>query len=158
MRFLQPDVWFGRQVIRDHNARSQHSVATPGRNTSSLDDVSTDHGTMGLTTFNPSNSSNGLRAANAATLNTTAGAPASLNRNTTGIGYSARIDNSIRYRTPDLAGFTVSVIDGFGENKTATLEASKTVGGYRRYSRGPVSRFPERLFRKPCRIELTLLF
>ena len=56
----------------------------------------------------------------------------------TALGFNARIDNSIRYTSPNFSGFSASLLYGFGENKTATTSASRTTGATAQYANGPV--------------------
>jgi predicted porin len=53
-------------------------------------------------------------------------------------GYQTRIDNSIRYATPNISGFQAALVYGFGENKTATTDATKNVSGSLSYANGPI--------------------
>ena len=53
-------------------------------------------------------------------------------------GYQTRIDNSIRYATPSISGFQAAVVYGFGENKTATTDATKNASVSLSYANGPI--------------------
>ena len=53
-------------------------------------------------------------------------------------GYQTRIDNSIRYATPSISGFQGAVVYGFGENKTATTNATKSASASLTYANGPI--------------------
>jgi predicted porin len=53
-------------------------------------------------------------------------------------GYQTRVDNSVRYATPNFSGFSAEVVYGFGENKTATADATKNVSGSLKYANGPI--------------------
>jgi predicted porin len=55
-----------------------------------------------------------------------------------GYAHNARIDNGVRYDSPNFDGFTASLHLGLGENKTATVRATKTAGLSARYANGPV--------------------
>lgn len=55
-----------------------------------------------------------------------------------GLNYAARINNSIRYTTPNFSGFTGAVEYGFGENKTATTSAGSHVSLKLVYANGPI--------------------
>ena len=59
----------------------------------------------------------------------------------TWIGAQARSNNSIRYTSPNVSGFSVSGLYGFGEDKTTTLDATKTYGLSARYGNGPVDAY-----------------
>ena len=56
----------------------------------------------------------------------------------TWLGFNARVDNSIRYTSPNFSGFSVSGLYGFGENKTPAVDATKTVGASVQYANGPI--------------------
>lgn len=53
-------------------------------------------------------------------------------------GYNFNPDNGVRYTTNNLGGFTGAVSYAFGEDKTATLNASKTVALSGKYENGPL--------------------
>jgi len=53
-------------------------------------------------------------------------------------GYQTRIDNSIRYATPSISGFQAAVVYGFGENKTAAVNATKNGSISLTYANGPI--------------------
>jgi predicted porin len=53
-------------------------------------------------------------------------------------GYQTRIDNSVRYATPNFSGFTGEVVYGLGENKTPTTDATKNVSASLKYANGPI--------------------
>jgi predicted porin len=55
-----------------------------------------------------------------------------------GYAHTARIDNGVRYDSPNFDGFTASLHLGLGENKTATVRATKTQALSARYANGPV--------------------
>ena len=56
-------------------------------------------------------------------------------------GYNARINNSIRYETPNISGFQAAVVYGFGEDKTAAIgsTATKNASASLTYVNGPVA-------------------
>lgn len=54
-------------------------------------------------------------------------------------GYQIRVDNSIRYATPSISGFQAAVVYGFGENKTATSNATKNASVSLSYANGPIA-------------------
>ncbi|WP_394788945.1 porin [Rhodoferax sp.] len=125
-----------------------------GRNSSSYDDISADHAQMAQYLFDPSNTNNGNSAATAKGMTpgpvsatvTAAQAQATalgnqqkfLNRTFSWIGYNTRFDNSFKYTSPNLAGFTTSVMYSLGEDKTTALSASKTVSANVKYANGPL--------------------
>ena len=53
-------------------------------------------------------------------------------------GYTTRIDNSISYATPNVSGFQAKIVYGFGENKTATTDATKNGSLSLTYANGPI--------------------
>ena len=55
-----------------------------------------------------------------------------------GYAHSIRVDNSLRYDSPNWDGFTASAIVGLGENKTATVRATQTTSLSARYAHGPL--------------------
>ncbi|NMM11761.1 MAG: porin [Polaromonas sp.] len=136
----QGGLLFGRRA--NVGISSGFGTVTIGRNSSSYDDVSADHTMMAQTIFDPSNNNNGNSAAVAGTLGTAAGAAAFLgNRgdaNSTWIGFNTRFNNSIKYNSPNFSGFSGSVMYGFGEDKTQTVSASKTVSANLKYANGPL--------------------
>ena len=133
-------------------------TVTLGRQSSAYTDVAADHAMMAATAFDPSNTNNAYSAFNNTSgaaafpanglLFTQAGgvttaasnqiAAAFLGRNTTWIGYSERINNSIKYVSPNFGGLTAAVLYGFGEDKTAAASASKTVSASLKYANGPL--------------------
>lgn len=120
-------------------------TVTIGRNSSSYDDVSADNAMMGQTLFDPSATNNGISATAAQTL-ATAVTPANalpfINRGftapTTWIGFQTRFNNSIKYISPNFAGFTFSGMYAMGEDKTATVDASRSYSANVKYANGPL--------------------
>lgn len=125
-----------------------------GRNSSSYDDVSADHAMMAQYLFDPSNTNNGNSASTAAgmtpatptaTLTAAQAQTAALanqqkflNRTFSWIGYNTRFDNSFKYTSPNLAGFTASAMYALGEDKTSALSASKSFSANVKYANGPL--------------------
>jgi predicted porin len=52
--------------------------------------------------------------------------------------YTNRINNSVRYDSPVYSGFSGAVAYGFGENKTATTDATDNVSVHVKYAAGPL--------------------
>jgi predicted porin len=57
----------------------------------------------------------------------------------TGADYTSRGANGIRYETPVFSGFSGAVSYAFGENKTASVDASSIVSLYVKYAAGPLT-------------------
>lgn len=53
-------------------------------------------------------------------------------------GYQTRIDNSIRYATPNISGFQAAVVYGLGENKAANVDPTKNASFSLTYANGPI--------------------
>ena len=53
--------------------------------------------------------------------------------------YANRSDNAIRYDTADYSGFSGALMYGFGENKTATVNAGNQFSLHVKYANGPVA-------------------
>ena len=53
--------------------------------------------------------------------------------------YQIRINNSIRYATPNISGFQAAVVYGFGEDKTAAANATKNASVSLTYANGPIA-------------------
>jgi len=113
-------------------------TVTIGRNSSSYDDVSADHTMMAQTIFDPSNFNNGLSTAQASALTAPANAAAFLGRRNSWIGYGTRFNNSVKYISPNFAGFSGSAMYSFNEDKTTAIDASKSVSAYLKYANGPL--------------------
>ncbi|MBH1957756.1 MAG: porin [Burkholderiales bacterium] len=135
----QGGLLFGRRA--NVGLVSGFGTVTLGRNSSSYTDVASDHAMMGgASIFDPSNTNNGNSATVAVSAlgGNVADAAKFLGRNTSWIGFSERIDNSVKYVSPNFNGFSVGVLYGFGENKTASNDASKTVSASLKYANGPL--------------------
>lgn len=52
--------------------------------------------------------------------------------------YTPRINNAIKYQSPDFGGITGSVLLGLGEDKTTALSASRTTALNVKYAAGPI--------------------
>ena len=135
---------FGRRAIVGL-ASSSMGTLTLGRNSTSYNDVAYDHSMMVTSPFDPSNNSISTSAATAATLNTLAGKAAMLNHSgssvgaqLTWLGFNNRFDNSVKYATPNLGGFTGSFTYGVGEDKTTAQPASKSTSAHLKYTNGPL--------------------
>jgi predicted porin len=111
-----------------------------GRSSSPYSGVAADHTMMGMSKFDPSNLNNGLGVDKAAALSTVTAASAQpfLARTTTWLGYQERVNNSIKYTSPNMSGFTAAVMYGLGEDASATTSASKTVSASVKYANGPM--------------------
>jgi predicted porin len=141
----QGGLLFGRRA--NVGVSSGFGTLVIGRNSSSYDDVSADYTMMAATIFDPSVTNNGNSIADAqaaiagAAVPSAAGATAIakfLGRNTTWVGFNTRFDNSVKYTSPNFGGFTGSLMYSFGENKTMTTSASKTVSANLKYANGPL--------------------
>lgn len=139
----QGGLLFGRRA--NVGLSSGFGTVVIGRNSSSYDDVAADHAMMAATIFDPSNTNNGNSVANitaptAATGNTVNATIAAnlLGRNTTWVGFNTRFDNSVKYTSPNFGGFTGSFMYALGENKTATVSASRTSSLNLKYANGPL--------------------
>ena len=152
----QGGLLFGRQANVGVASASLGTV-TIGRNKSPYYDV---HSSVGLreSAFDATSNTNfasttvgGGFAANFANFNpaSAAGAAyllsnhgsASAPNAATWLGFNARVDNSIRYTSPSFSGFSVSGLYGFGENKSPTTGATKTVGASAQYANGPIGAY-----------------
>lgn len=132
----QGGLLFGRRA--NVGISSGFGTLVIGRNSSSYDDVSPNHAMMGESGFDPSGLNNGPSPAVAATLGTAAGAATFLGRKTTWVGYNTRFNNSVKYTSPNFGGFSGSLMYAFGEDKTQTVSASKTVSANLKYANGPL--------------------
>jgi len=125
-------------------ASSSFGTVTLGRNSGSYSDVAYDHAMMGgASKFDPSNANNGNSAKTAISAlgGNVADAAKFVGRNTTWLGFGERIDNSVKYVSPNFSGLTASVTYGFGEDKAlnaAGNAASKTVSASLKYVNGPL--------------------
>ena len=149
-----PTPLFGRRA--NVGLSGGFGTVTIGRNSSSYDDVSGDHTMMAQSIFDPTNVNNGVSTAGAplrsasVALNAVGGLTAAnitaynnaaagfLSRNTTWLGYSTRHNNSVKYITPNFGGFSGSLMYGFGEDKTATVGASRMISANLKYANGPL--------------------
>ena len=119
-------------------------TVTIGRNKSPYYDV---HASVGLresafdatsnTNFGTSANYNPANAAGAAYLLSNHNSAAAPNA-ATWLGFNARVNNSVRYTSPNFSGFSVSGLYGFGEDKTPAVDATKTVGASAQYANGPI--------------------
>lgn len=118
-------------------------TVTIGRNTSSYEDVSSDGSAMGHSViFDPSQTNNGPSTAVAGSA-LTAGSAATLlsHGSKTWIGYQTRFNNSIKYISPNIAGFTGSLTYAVGEDKSnpvVSANASKSISAFLKYVNGPL--------------------
>jgi predicted porin len=55
-----------------------------------------------------------------------------------GLHYTFRVNNMMRYETPNMGGFSAAVGYGLGENKTATRSADSVTSMHARYANGPI--------------------
>ena len=123
-----------------------------GRNTSPYDGVIADQAMSGSLNgalwgqsaiADPSQSNNAPSTASAQGLSSAtpatalASAQAFLSRTQSWIGYNSRFNNSIKYTSPNLGGLTGTVLYGFGEDKTATTDASRAISVGLKYLSGP---------------------
>ncbi len=135
----QGGLLFGRRA--NVGLTSGFGTVTLGRNSTSYDDVSSDHAMMGGTIFDPSYpfvaftqaQIQGIAAPTVATL-----APFVGNRPGAWVGYNQRMNNSVKYISPNFSGFSGSVIYGFGEDKTTAVGASRSYGANLKYANGPL--------------------
>lgn len=123
----QGGLLFGRRA--NVGLASGFGTVTLGRNTSAYNDVAYDHSTLGASIFDAANLNNGTTAPTAANL---------LARRTAWIGFGERIDNSVKYVSPNFSGVTFGALYGFGEDKTATTSASKSISASVKYVNGPL--------------------
>ena len=146
----QGGLLFGRRANVGVTSNSFGTV-TLGRNSSSYDDVATDHAMMGGSVFDPaySNSSNSTTAA--ANIFSSANLPGFLGTRPGGVtpqvtwlGYQTRFNNSVKYISPNFSGFSGSAMYALGEDKTTDVgvipgnNASKSVSANLKYANGPL--------------------
>lgn len=118
---------------------SSFGTVTLGRNSTSYDDVSADHAMMGSTLFDPSYQfASSISPATLATPTTPAGIATLISRPAAWVGYNQRFNNSIKYISPNFSGFSGSATYGFGEDKTTSTDASKSVSANLKYANGPL--------------------
>lgn len=146
----QGGLLFGRRA--NVGISSGFGTVTIGRNSSSYDDVSADHAMMGgASIFDPSNTNNGFSVADAGRAAQFAATGAQgtnganlfsagvvTARNTTWVGFNTRFNNSVKYISPNFSGFTAGFMYGLGEDKTATVSASRTTSLSLKYANGPL--------------------
>jgi predicted porin len=53
-------------------------------------------------------------------------------------GNETRINNSLRYETPEISGFKAAVVYGMGEDKSGATDATRNVSGSLAYTNGPI--------------------
>jgi predicted porin len=134
----QGGLLFGRRANVGLNGG--FGTVTIGRNSSSYDDVSADHAMMAQTIFDPSNTNNGFSLAQVTAAGSAASAAALLNHaGRTWVGYGTRFNNSVKYISPTFGGFSGSVMYAFGEDKTTTVNASKSISANLKYANGPLT-------------------
>lgn len=127
-------------------ASTSLGTVTVGRNSTPYNDNMLDVLMMEASLFDPSTNGFAATPANVAAVGTLAGKAALLNHGQAGngapmtwVGFSAaRANNSVRYVSPNLAGFSGSLMYGTGEDKTTTQPASKIVSGNLKYANGPL--------------------
>jgi predicted porin len=77
------------------------------------------------------------------------------------VGYdNARVNNSIKYQSPSLAGFSLAGVYGFGENKTITTKATKDTSFNLKYANGPITgtlAYQQNEFSRDFKLKNTLL-
>lgn len=147
----QGGLLFGRRAVVGLNG--DFGTVEVGRNSSAYDSVSSDHAMSGALNgtlwgqsgiADPSNTNNGLSTKTAAGLasatatTSAASAAAFLGRTQTWLGYQTRFNNSIKYTTPTVNGFSGAFMYALGEDKTATTDSSKSVSGFLKYVNGPL--------------------
>ena len=133
----QGGLLFGRRAAV--GLRGSFGTVLIGRNSSPYDDVSSDHSSMAPSPFDPANTNNGPSTATAGALNTASGAAAMLNRDGRAwLGYNTRFNNSVKYTTPVMSGFSASAMYALGEDKTTAVGASQSISANVKYANGPL--------------------
>ncbi|MDB5743237.1 MAG: porin [Polaromonas sp.] len=135
----QGGLLFGRRANVGVSSASFGTI-TIGRNSSSYDDVSADNAMMGQSIFDPSQTNNGPTNL-ALVTGTGAPTPAAfglLARNTAWLGFNTRFNNSVKYTSPNFSGFSGSLMYAHGEDRTPTVDASRTVSANLKYANGPL--------------------
>jgi predicted porin len=141
----QGGLLFGRRAVVGLASTSLGTV-TFGRNSTPYNDNYVDVLMMEASLFDPSSNGFSATPANVAALGTIAGKAALLNHGQAGngaqltwVGFgAARANNSIRYASPNLNGFSGSLMYGMGEDKTAAQPSSKIVSANVKYANGPL--------------------
>jgi predicted porin len=138
----QGSTLMGRRMIVGLSSASWGTVGF-GRNSSSYDDVAADHAMMEASLFDPSNTNNAPQTliASGKTLNDVSAAFLTRTANTTWVGYSTRFNNSIKYQTPVMGGFSASAMYALGEDNTvgaAAKDATSTISANAKYVGGPL--------------------
>ena len=134
---------FGRRANVGVTSNSFGTV-TLGRNSTSYDDVTSDHAMMGGSIFDPSYNFVSFSQAQVQALGSVAtatvpgAAPFVGNRPGVWLGYNQRMNNSVKYISPNFSGFSGSAIYAFGEDKTTAVGASRSVGANLKYANGPL--------------------
>ena len=136
---LQGGLLFGRRA--NVGLAGGFGTVTLGRNSTAYEDVALDN-PMAHSFFDPSQINNGPATTVAGAALTAANAAALLSHDgRTWVGYQTRFNNSIKYTSPTVAGFSGSVVLGLGEDKAtpvAAAHASTSVSAYLKYVQGPL--------------------
>lgn len=132
----QGGVLFGRRA--NVGLTGGFGTVTIGRNSSSYDDVAADNAMMGQSIFDPSQTNNAPSTLAASNLLAPANAATFLGRNTSWVGFNTRFNNSVKYISPNFAGFSGSLMYALGEDKTAANTSSKSVSANLKYANGPL--------------------
>ena len=132
----QGGVLFGRRA--NVGLTGGFGTVVIGRNSSSYDDVAVDNAMMAQTIFDPSQTNNSPSTAAASNLLVPANAATFLGRNTSWVGFQTRFNNSVKYSSPNFAGFSGSLMYALGEDKTQATKSSKSVSANLKYANGPL--------------------
>ncbi|CAN7598292.1 porin [Polaromonas sp. LjRoot131] len=141
----QGGLLFGRRAVVGL-ASTTWGTVTVGRNSTSYNDVAVDYAMMENSIFDPSGNSISTPASTLTTINTLAGQAAFLSHNNstglgaqmTWLGFNNRFNNSIKYASPNFAGFTGTFTYGFGEDKTTVQPSSRSTSLALKYVNGPL--------------------
>jgi len=145
----QGSLLFGRRAVVGLASTSAGTVLL-GRNSSPFDDVANDGGAPLLSgsafTAGITNTGQGLgaTASTAQVLtallargsNTGAGAATSIQ--STFLGFNTRFNNSVKYTTPNISGFSASAMYALGEDKTTTVDSTSSTSLNAKYVAGPL--------------------